>query len=420
MANAGEMILNSVLCFINSAKEDHTNDSLIETANAFFSHEDIKSAKTELSNLLHRDILWRRDPDKKRKDMKDVVDLHNDIVKSRLKVKFVTDSYRKMPPVGMEMIAPLLVNLSEEVTKINEVLPKILDIKTEVTNCADTVRQVRIDVNEMRANFTDAVKGLNSATNDVVENDLSVLEDLRSFRRSIGGIGAFLEGGDEGQDPSLQNDVEDASSGSGHESGSYRDAVSRNQVDGGRPPVEEAQASSVADDAPQDLNTQEFVTPSLASAISGPAVGNSGRLFMEGGQLAGVSGVDRFGGIAWSVAGERERLRRQQRKENKNAKQMTTSRVTGIKKSSHNFKGIKRTSDVFIGRVDCEVQSDDVGCYIKDNFGIEVNSINELEIKTDRYKAFKVNVALQDREKLFESDKWPENIIVDKFFNRSK
>ena len=68
----------------------------------------------------------------------------------------------------------------------------------------------------------------------------------------------------------------------------------------------------------------------------------------------------------------------------------------------------------------CKVHPDDVGCYIRENFGIEVNSIQQLEIKTDRYKAFKVSAAFHDRDKLFESDKWPENIIVDKFFNISK
>ena len=46
----------------------------------------------------------------------------------------------------LEFIVSLLIKLTEEVNKINEILPKILDIKSEVTNTADTVRNMRVDL----------------------------------------------------------------------------------------------------------------------------------------------------------------------------------------------------------------------------------------------------------------------------------
>ena len=69
-------------------------------------------------------------------------------------VKFLSNSYKGMPPLGMEMIAPLLINLTTEVTKINECLPKVLDMKSEIQNTADTVRQMRTDLLDIKKKFS--------------------------------------------------------------------------------------------------------------------------------------------------------------------------------------------------------------------------------------------------------------------------
>ena len=57
---------------------------------------------------------------------------------------FVSDFYKKRPPVGLEYFNPILNNLSEEVSKINNILPKILDIKSDVCNTADSVRNIKL------------------------------------------------------------------------------------------------------------------------------------------------------------------------------------------------------------------------------------------------------------------------------------
>ena len=137
-------IINSLLCFLNSAKVDFSKETLKDVTCAFYSHENIKEAKTTLGVLLKKDIIWRRDPDKKRKDLVDVIDLLEELTSNRNNYKFLCDSYKAMPPLGMEMIAPLLINLSTEVSKINVTLPKVLDIKTEVMNTADTFRQLHV------------------------------------------------------------------------------------------------------------------------------------------------------------------------------------------------------------------------------------------------------------------------------------
>ena len=52
MVLTGEIVLNSLLAFLTSAKDDHTKESLIEIANSFHSHADIKEAKVDLTNLV--------------------------------------------------------------------------------------------------------------------------------------------------------------------------------------------------------------------------------------------------------------------------------------------------------------------------------------------------------------------------------
>ena len=179
------MIINSLLCFLNSAKVDFSKETLKDVACAFYSHENIKEAKTTLTVLLKKDTIWRRDPEKKKKDLSDVVDLLEELTGNRNNYKFLCDSYKAMPPLGMEMIAPLIINLSTEVSKINETLPKVLDIKTEVMNTADTVRQLHVDINDVKKMFNNAVDGIKAASDDITEEDISALNDLRTFRRSL-------------------------------------------------------------------------------------------------------------------------------------------------------------------------------------------------------------------------------------------
>lgn len=83
------------------------------------------------------------------------------------------------------------------------------------------------------------------------------------------------------------------------------------------------------------------------------------------------------------------------------------------------FKAAIKLVDVFIGGVDKDVSVNSISEYIKDTFNVKLESIVQLEIKSDRVSAFKVTVNLSDREKLFNGELWPENIVVDKFYNKS-
>ena len=188
MMVGAEVIVDNILCFLSTAAKDFSEDTLFDLAYCFYSYEKIKESKATISNLLKKDISSRRDPEKKKKELTDVTTLMKELKESEIKVKFVSDSYKGMPPVGFEFIAPLIANLSEEVTKINTVLPSILDIKSEVRNTTDTVRQMKVEVRDIGSKFTKAVAGIeeaaNDITNDLTNEDLEIISDIKSFRNS--------------------------------------------------------------------------------------------------------------------------------------------------------------------------------------------------------------------------------------------
>ena len=137
--------INNLLCFISSAINDYSNSVLKNLVFSFYSLEEIKEAKELLSNLIERDVVNRRDPERKRKKTDDLFTFFNEFFIKNHNDKFVTDSYKKLLPVGMEFIAPILINLSEEVSRLNGIVAEISDIKSEIVNTTDIVQSLKQD-----------------------------------------------------------------------------------------------------------------------------------------------------------------------------------------------------------------------------------------------------------------------------------
>ena len=83
------------------------------------------------------------------------------------------------------------------------------------------------------------------------------------------------------------------------------------------------------------------------------------------------------------------------------------------------LKGVKKTADIYLGRVDRDVSTEDIQQYIKEVFNITVEKIENLQIRTDQYSAFKITIDLAVRDELFKPESWPEGIVVNKFYRRS-
>ena len=75
--------------------------------------------------------------------------------------------------------------------------------------------------------------------------------------------------------------------------------------------------------------------------------------------------------------------------------------VTGSRKSHHQLKAVRRTADVFLGRMGSDVSIGSIKSYIQETFEIHVYNIEESKIVTDEYKVYKIISSLDEREKLF-------------------
>ena len=64
------------------------------------------------------------------------------------------------------------------------------------------------------------------------------------------------------------------------------------------------------------------------------------------------------------------------------------------------------------------MNGNDIKEFIEQTFEIKVFSVNKLDIVSDVHNAFKVCVKANVRERVFNCEKWPEGIIVDKFYNK--
>ena len=410
-----ETIINSVLCFINSANADYSTDSLSDVIYSFYSHDEIKAAKEVLFNLLKKELVWRRDPDKKRKDLKDLLDGYEEFKSSKIKVNLVTNSHKKMPPVGLEMFAPILNNLAEDINKINDILPKILDIKCEVVNTADTVRQMKIEMHELNGKFSTAVNGMTEAAMDLATNECSVLEELTSFRQSVAIEDEVIKEIDRIRRSSL--------GGGGI---SYAEALTPKAGENTR---EQARNSNSHKQSEQNMmEYQTLVTDPSTGATSKRKCGNA--QVCDGVDAKGCSnssGSPNADAVTRSEDSFQDGWilvdsKKKRKLRDSEVKKRKPAGVTGSLKPSGGlaFKAAVRVADIFVGRVHKDVSSDTIKNYLKNTFNVIIHNVEQLEIKSERVNAFKVTLELSDRDKLFSADKWAEGILVNKFYSRSK
>ena len=94
--------------------------------------------------------------------------------------------------------------------------------------------------------------------------------------------------------------------------------------------------------------------------------------------------------------------------------------ATGTRKPSNNnnLRGALRTVDLYIGRCDNDMTTDDVISYVENELKIKSISCIELKTKIQLSKSFKLTVKINDRDLLLSDDSWPEGIICRKFYNK--
>ena len=381
---SSEIIINSLLCFLNTADRDYSQETLTEIVFNFYSHEQIKIAKEEVYNVLKKDLQWRRDPQKKMKDLNDLTGSFLELKSTNRKLKFLADTYNNMPPVGMEFIAPIISNLSSEMNKINEMLPKILDLKSTVINTADTVREMKIDLLNFKSDFS--INSLQVHSPRQVHSNIH--QKIKALRHNVNPTNREtinkMNNDDNHQNDKPPHDLSSAEKLDQHEN-SCEGEIKTTFI--AAPPVPPLQFQDVEK---EDINVD---SKSSSNPLNTSENANDG---------------------SWIDPNSKKKINKQRKK------MKMSNHIMGDKSTPNKLKAARRVVDVFIGRVDKDIKTADIIEYVKETFGIEVLGIEKLDIKSTSHNAFKFSIDFFDREKVFQSNKWPKGIIINKFYNRSK
>ena len=132
MTSIQNAVINSVLCYLSSARHLLEEQSLIASCITFYNRDIIYKAKEVMCNFASEDIIKRRGDDKIKSDIVDILTIlkkHDEDEKPL--PKFLCDGYNKMPPSNeFEIITEHLVGLVSEVSSLKEEI-KILKNKPQ-------------------------------------------------------------------------------------------------------------------------------------------------------------------------------------------------------------------------------------------------------------------------------------------------
>lgn len=432
----GEVVINNLLCFLGSASGDFANESLRDVLEAFYSLEEIKEAKCVLANLLKCEIIERKQPNKKEKEMTDLMDLYPQLGSSEIRVRFVASSYKRMPPVGMEFIAPVLISLSEEIAKINAILPKICDIKTEVVNTADTVRQMNIDLKRINDNFSNAVLGMEEAAGAIATEDKELLDGLERLRRVSISEDAIVIPPEiilECKQPVLysdvvnkktvmpRNDTREANKKIKKDGELIGTKKNRTQdktrlIDGVTSPHRCARPYIPQSSNSINLNENYNTANSIVNNNS-TKPDETETLFCNDNMAKSENDT-----TPWTTVDSRRNRKRNSKPliDYYNRHQRNSERVFGSGNELGNFKAVQPTAQIYIGKVIKNVTVVEIGDYIKNTFNKRVIKLEKLDILSDDYNAFRLIVNLDDKEVFFNHELWPKNVVLDRYRIRRK
>ena len=271
------------------------------------------------------------------------------------------------------------------------------------------LRALKIDVMDMNNKFVNAVSGLQGAIQDIQEEEMKNVDDVSSFRYSH-----------KTTKSPIKNMKPKEASTSSH---SY--------------------ASAAAQSSTHEKEDEDIVEPNTSAATSDPQE-VTGAVPRDNGHIKMGTARHRNSGSTsspkntlktqenrtkhistceeqtsqqtsendWSLVGHR-------RKRRVTSDTLGGSRMVGAGRGGGTQRTVRRTADVFIGRLETCVTAEDISNFIKTVFNVFVHNVQKLDIFSRDFVAFKVNVNLSDRIKLFNSELWPEDVIVDKYFNRN-
>ena len=402
MVNSANLVLNSVLCYVSSALETKTLDTIIDCCVPFFEYGQLREAKeTLLLYCEHESETSNRRGNKSAKCLvTEVIEVFKYCKINNIELpSFVANSYNSMPPMsGYEIIGGTLSALIEEIYVLkeeiialkhnNEADKKCLDnisIKSDLIEIKKTLKDIKFDnyQHEIRRVSLTPASLLNKINNESLSKmpmsslssektdlDLNKFEDL------------FLNECNEPSAPTLSQ-LQD-------ESASLPDLTSNEINNFGRHVQPDKTYSYMAALKPKPKpvsNIQLNDHKKLPTIVVTNNHINKSR----------HKNVDEDGFTR--IASKRK---------------MTT----GSKKTFENvsFKSANRLIELYVGRCEDSCTSDMLKDYLVSEVGVTPKECIQIETKVKFASAFRLTINFNDKDKLFNSDSWPEGVVCRRFY----
>ena len=366
-----------LLCYLCHKMDIIANDKLIKICAEFYTDEEIKVAKEIVYNKFaqagERNIA-RRGPERSQQNMSDILDILHKTDPENLPLFGVYDLNR-LPPLDMNSVD--VTSMFMDIKHLKEMWTDNADPESIIK-----MKAMQKEVADMKSMMHEMSLQLSQVVNHIVkksDSDYSYARAVSEFpspkiAREMPSLKLDKSPVPFSVSPKLQN-------------ASSRAQISHNKAKPPRPERSQHQPWFKPAMVPL-LEDKTNVTPPKSPARDVPEDEPKNSETPEG-----MTKVQR---------------RRRRRKEN-----VIVGSSVGLKGG---IKSRGRYLSLFISRLDPDVEPNVVKQFISENFEIQVEC-TKLKTRYDSYSSFKVEGYCNDPSIFLESSKWPENILVKKFYN---
>ena len=174
------MEINEILCFISTARNSLAADYIIATVHAFYDFCNVKIAKDLLSKLCGKQSVRRRNEEKFKAEIKDILELFEVAENENLTLpKFVADNFNSLPPTaGFECVAKRLATLTEELESLQAEIKNFREAKETYSKGMEECLNIKLDVADIKIMLQKSQKKSEAGTFDAKSFDYKTLNVL--------------------------------------------------------------------------------------------------------------------------------------------------------------------------------------------------------------------------------------------------
>ena len=355
------IIVNDVLCYISTSRNDLTNDVIKNNVCSFYNCEEILDAKILLFNAVNSTPISRKGEKKENRNVQDILDLFVQCENEGKSLpQYCASRYNSMPATNDERYLQKMSYITDIILNLQREFDDFKKSKDLPCNCNSLIASLKNDI----------ISSSNCKKICTLEKTTQTVSDLISSTDS----------------PSLLENKTTNANRTKQEVKAKDSDVSKNskstKMDGNiRPSDEEVVINRERKTYSQALNIDNE-TETLSSSLHNDS-------------------------SSWHLV-----TNRKQRK--------VRPKITGNK--TENFKiglsAAPRYFDVFIGGLNQDTSENLLTQYCKQDVDVDVVNCIALKSKLLHRKCFKVTINYEDKNKMFQENVWPALINVREFEHR--